>query len=401
MRPRSLFGFSLVYAVVCSLAFGCGAAPFAPLPPTHLPVPTVRLHEVPPPRCGNGVVDEGELCDPRVIWARRCPEPWGVCWACAPACNAFVPQRSAAASSEDRPFCHRTVIGQVRTRKYDAYGQRTVDVSDYNSDRRYDEWRYQYDRRGRIVRRDADLRGGNERRQQAMVHFYDGEHRVRTLRDDDLDGEQEYVYDYVYFDGGLPQHITSTDAENVVRVSRQYTYDRDGQWLSVVINNPSIGERTTRTRRFDRWGRVTYLARASDGELVTESRTTFVEGGARVTTRDAAGQIVAAGSDTSPWRRVHERSYNEQGFLVETRTIALDVKSGPELVRVDTSEYDEHHNLVARHTRPVGGTSSVVESMGYECLHEVFEQMPRRAFTERDPPRGDPFRATLLTSRRR
>lgn len=39
--------------------------------------------------CGNGRVDDGEVCDTGVEWERECPQGWGMCWECSPGCQSW------------------------------------------------------------------------------------------------------------------------------------------------------------------------------------------------------------------------------------------------------------------------------------------------------------------------
>lgn len=387
--------------ILLCLTLGCATAPLPPTcPPQEESVPEepeARAAEVPPPRCGNGVVDEGELCDPHVRWAERCPEPWGVCWVCSPACNAFVSERSDVDGT--RPFCERVYGRSTASRTYDAYGRLTVDVTDYGPQNRVIEWRYKYDERGRLVRTDSDSRGEHPLRER-MIHVYEEALCVRSWSDNDLDGEPERVFEFTYFDDGRMQRMTCLDAtsDGAVCADTRYTYDREGQWTSRVATYPDEEHHNTHTRQFDVWGRQTYDAYGNTPEgsgPLAETRTVFIEGGSLVLFRTADGTLVRSrldergnkvegtytGADGMSNTGVSEHSYNEQGLLIGTRMLAPG-ESAPELTGLYSYEYDERHNRIA-YSSHRGDERTVIASWGYECLDEVFERMPRREFTER------------------
>src|SRR5512143_601420 len=106
---------TMLRTLVCLfVAVGCRSA--AVQPPRVAPATTEDA-------CGNGTVDAGELCDPDVKWADRCPDGWGMCWKCGPSCKTLLPSFSEVVESIPQDvFCTQEIPGSTIVRTFDARG---------------------------------------------------------------------------------------------------------------------------------------------------------------------------------------------------------------------------------------------------------------------------------------
>lgn len=284
------------------------------------------------PLCGNGRVDRGELCDPTVHWADRCPAPWGLCWTCAPNCNGrvlssgdefvglvivpFCSERSPSARSEHRYDDHGHILS------YDHYG--TI------------HWTFAYDALGRMTEQHMRV---DPHAPEHLFRAWTDDRITRAWLDDDLDGapDRTWVFDYT------PEHrldrvwTTPSVEGHVPESDRRYTYDRNGR---VIVDEMRFGDaawHNTDTFAYDAIGREVFTRHVGEPRTCdNECRTRWDDTGS---TRRC---VVGAPDGTAPTVRTARR--DAHGHLVWQ--VARE-PSGARTVRRFELAHDRFGNVVA------------------------------------------------------
>ncbi len=357
------------------LAMGCGSRAT-----TGTPAATPARED----HCGNGIVDRGELCDPNVKWAERCPEPWGMCWKCSAACNAKIASVSEAAQSALAvPFCeerHPNAGTTVQT--YDDFGRMQSRLQ--SSPSRQNATILEYDVRGRIVMHESEYRADGNVNHSRLHNVYEGDLRVRAWEDYDLDGKPDRTWHYTHSEDGRMLREMSTESDG------RFSYDSDGNLIGYVTTFPDTEWTSWTQFTYDERGRQIREVSGSTkirAEPGIDCRTTYHANGSRrcckirgeggnsdpCFERDRFGEItvltnVTVGRNTN--------NYDSRGLL----TKQVQHVDG-EVAFEDRRTYDELGNETVREIESNNYVTRIEH--GYACLANVYPRMPMRAYSER------------------
>ena len=222
------------------------------------------------PTCGNGALDEGELCDLSAEKNHACPDGWGVCYVCNPACNGYAlaqqaprgllfdPHETRFGRLSKLQACEQTAESrpdsywapQNRRRQIDELGRIVLYERDDDGDGQLScKVQYAYNARGDMV-----LNGTGKSTRIRYEYDASGEIRLREV-DEGADGTIDWLTRTLYH-----PHGRTVLLEEDGSVTEKRFYDIAGRLRQLDHTNPQLRGR--------RWG-WTY-----DGDrLVSSTRT--------------------------------------------------------------------------------------------------------------------------------
>ena len=373
------------------LALALAACRASPAPQLPVAPPAVAAAV-----CGNGIVESGEVCDPNVIWSARCPEPWGMCWNCAPSCLTWVPTNSELIESvEQDAYCTQDIQGGSTARTYDPHGFLLTNVQRWDIDSAHATHDFHRTPDGTIIGVDSDYVSTRAELHNRTRFELDAQHRrIRTW--DELTPGIEYRFQYAD-DGPVLRFFGGRSFDGVLETDRRYTYDFERRLIS---DEATFGDSTwhqSTIHRYDRFGRETDEILGSSHEQAqpaydchTDYSPTGSERCCRFSsppthsckTMDLRGSLVAS-TYHAPTGSLSERVqnvYDARGLLLEATSHNGD----------GTFSYAEHRAYDARgllltteRVHREGEAAVVTTKRTYDCLEPVFSQMPKRTFAER------------------
>jgi hypothetical protein len=359
--------------------------------------PSPSLEQVAGPVCGNGIVERGELCDPNVAWADRCPEPWGMCWTCGPSCTTRIPSHSEPVEHlSEQIFCTQASPGSTTTRSYGAYGHVMSQRQTWASGPSASSTVFHRDDHNRIVGVDQQFDGNQMKSQSRIRHELDtAGRRIRTWDETQPDREWRYLYG----EDGLLLRMWGGKTTSPPESDRRLSYDLAGRMIADVTTFADSAWHSVSMFRYDELGRRTddvlgsaklrgkpsFVCHTAFSAAGSTKCCSFAEPATRsCVTRDRRGEELMHGSQHpgQPALRTRQTNRYDARGLASRRTV---IEQDGTVNRIEHLARDAWGNLlrVDVDVEGNGTVDHVSVEQTYECLHATFAAMPNRGFVER------------------